>query len=354
MESTGLLFIPDISGFTKFVTESEINHSRLIIQELLEAIINANHIGLEISEIEGDAILFYKFGKQPELEELYKQVERMFCLFHKNLLSYEQRRYCQCRACISAADLSLKVITHYGEFASYNVKNFSKLIGKDVIVAHQLLKNNIEQHEYWLVTKTLFHDNPPVGFADWMNWNVSTKQTEAGEVHFHYTQLSQLKKGIANDPLPLPDLAKKSKICSFTKEYDADFITLFHAAGSFDYRHRWLEGVKKVEGLSHLLPRVGMRSRWVLDTGEVVSYSSSYTYTDEKIEFSESNEKDSQVTYFTLVKIDENKTFLTIDIYKSEGWLKRLLGRSSKREKMQQSLQQSMQNLVTLVKEIKV
>ncbi|HTF27293.1 MAG TPA: DUF2652 domain-containing protein [Flavitalea sp.] len=353
MESTGLLFIPDISGFTKFVTESEINHSRLIIQELLEALINANQIGLEISEIEGDAILFYKFGKQPELEELYKQVEKMFCVFHKSLMTYDQRRYCQCRACISAADLSLKVITHYGEFASYNVKNFSKLIGKDVIVAHQLLKNNIEQHEYWLVTKNLFHDNPPVGFAEWMNWNVSTKETEAGQVHFHYTHLTQLKNGIANDPIPQLDLSKQSKICSFSKEYETDIITLFHAAGSFEYRHRWWDGVKKVEALNHLLPRVGMRSRWILDTGEVVNYSSSYTYTDQRIEFSESNDKNSEVTYFTLIKVEENKIVLTIDIYKSERWFEKLLVRPSRRSKLQQTLQKSMQNLVTLVKELR-
>ena len=36
MENKGLLFIPDISGFTRFVNETEIDHSRLIIQELLE------------------------------------------------------------------------------------------------------------------------------------------------------------------------------------------------------------------------------------------------------------------------------------------------------------------------------
>ena len=58
METKGLIFIPDISGFTRFVNETEIEHSRLIIQELLETLISANSIGLEISEIEGDAILF--------------------------------------------------------------------------------------------------------------------------------------------------------------------------------------------------------------------------------------------------------------------------------------------------------
>ena len=69
MENKGLLFIPDISGFTRFINETEINHSRLIIQELLEILINANNIGLEVSEVEGDAILFYKFGDLPHLNE---------------------------------------------------------------------------------------------------------------------------------------------------------------------------------------------------------------------------------------------------------------------------------------------
>ena len=156
VENKGLLFIPDISGFTRFVSQTEIEHSRLIIQELLEFLINANQMGLEVSEVEGDAILFYRFGESPRLEEVYKQVEKMFCEFHRHLLAYDHRRFCHCKACNSAIDLTLKVITHYGEFTGYSVKNFSKLIGKDVIVAHQLLKNDIDQHEYWLVTKSLW------------------------------------------------------------------------------------------------------------------------------------------------------------------------------------------------------
>ena len=77
MENRGLLFIPDISGFTRFVNEVEIDHSRFIIQQLLEELIKANDSGLEISEIEGDAILFYKYGEPEELTSLYKQRLRL-------------------------------------------------------------------------------------------------------------------------------------------------------------------------------------------------------------------------------------------------------------------------------------
>ncbi len=196
MQNRGLLFIPDISGFTQFVNEVEIEHSRFIIQQLLEILIKANDLGLEISEIEGDAILFYKFGEPQKLESLYQQVEKMFLAFHEYLIAYDHRKICQCKACVSAIDLSLKIITHYGEFTPLNVQRFNKLIGKDVIVAHQLLKNDIAQHEYWLVTKNLLQDKQPAQLAQWMHWDSSAKQTGSGDISFLYTQLGPLKNKI--------------------------------------------------------------------------------------------------------------------------------------------------------------
>jgi len=50
-----LLFIPDISGFTKFVQTTEVEHSQHVISELLEVLISANTQELKLAEIEGDA-----------------------------------------------------------------------------------------------------------------------------------------------------------------------------------------------------------------------------------------------------------------------------------------------------------
>ena len=58
MDNKGLIFIPDINEFTNFVTNTEIEHSR---QELLEILIDSNSLGLEISEVEGDAILIREY-----------------------------------------------------------------------------------------------------------------------------------------------------------------------------------------------------------------------------------------------------------------------------------------------------
>jgi len=352
MENKGLLFIPDISGFTKFVNETDIGHSRLIIQELLETLINTNQIGLEISEIEGDAILFYKFGDIPNLETIYQQVEQMFCHFHQHLTAYENSRFCQCKACKSAISLTLKIITHYGEFTGYNVKNFSKLIGKDVIVAHQLLKNDIEQHEYWLVTDSLAPQRPLAALTEWMQWNDSVKQTETGEISFRYTQLSQLKDNLPPDQSPRRDLAQKTKVLSVTRTYATDIITLFHATGDLNYRSHWQEGIVKVEDIDHYLPRIGMRSRFILANGQSVIFASSYSYRSDRIEFSETDERRTTATYYILEKLSPAETRLTIELYVRKNIFAATLFNLTRKEKATASLGRSMLRLEQLLKEI--
>ena len=49
MENFALLYIPDISGFTKFVTQTEIEHGSEIIAELIGVIIKSNISGFRVS-----------------------------------------------------------------------------------------------------------------------------------------------------------------------------------------------------------------------------------------------------------------------------------------------------------------
>src|SRR5436190_7340160 len=354
MENKGLLFIPDISGFTRFVTEMEIDHSRHIIEELLEILINANSIGLEISEIEGDAVLFYKYGERPDLNTLYSQVEKMFCEFHRHIGGYEYRRLCQCKACRSAIDLTLKVVTHYGEFTGYNVKHFNKLLGRDVIVAHQLMKNEIPQHEYWLVTNNVLQNQPPEGIKEWMTWAGSTKQTDAGEVSFQYTQLTPLRHEIKAEPLIDLGIKEKKKMISVSKEFDIDINTLFYGAGHFEFRHLWQEGVKQIDEVSHYLPRVGTKHRCVLKNGQVIMFSSSFSYSAEKIVYAETDEKRRASIYFIFEKISETMTRLTFDFYlKKNPILQTIFGLTMKK-KTEQNLTKSLENLQVFMKDIEM
>jgi hypothetical protein len=349
MDSRGLLFIPDISGFTKFVNETDIEHSRLIIQELLELLINSNEMGLEVSEVEGDAILFYKFGDPPALESVFQQVEKMFCEFHQHLNVYDRLKFCQCKACLAAINLTLKVITHYGEFSTYSIKNFQKLIGKDVIVAHQLLKNDIPQHEYWLVTNNLTNDPTTPNLASWMEWKASSKNSEGNLIPFHYTQLSSLKSKVHPASDPALDLSAKKKLFSINREYKTDLITLFHAAGDFQYRSQWQEGVKSVEEISHILPRVGTKCRLILNNGESIVYSNSYSYRPDRVEFSETYEGSDFVRHFILQKIDDNLTSLTLDYYINKNVFSFLKYALSNKNKTKAEMMRSLEKLEEVI-----
>jgi len=355
MENKGLIFIPDISGFTRFMHETEIEHGRHIIQELLETLVNANQIGLEISEIEGDAILFFKFGQAPELESLYKQVEKMFCDFHKYLIAYDNRRFCQCKACISAVNLTLKVVAHYGEFTTYQVKNFRKLIGKDIIVAHQLLKNDIEQHEYWLVTQNLLNGENPGDFTEWMQWYPGSKTTENEQIPFQYTQIGHLKDSIPPYEPPSLEPKEKVKMLSVSREYDADIKKLFFTAGHLDLRHRWQEGLKSIEELDHFLPGVGSRHKRIREDGETIMYASGFSYEPEsRVIFSESDEKLTSTLCFVLEKLTDDRTRLSLEYYLKKDPLKQWAFRLFKKDKMEAEFRKSLENLEKLLPEITI
>ena len=52
------IFIPDISGYTEFLSRTELEHSSHIINELLKVIVDSNSTDLTLAEIEVDALLF--------------------------------------------------------------------------------------------------------------------------------------------------------------------------------------------------------------------------------------------------------------------------------------------------------
>jgi hypothetical protein len=187
-----------------------------------------------------------------------------------------------------------------------------------------------------------------------MQWNSSAKHTENGEIAFSYTQLSPLKNDVQADPLPQIHLDKKRKMISVSREYQAAIIPLFHATGDFSYRSRWQVGVKAIEEVSHFLPRVGMRCRCLLENGESFIYASSYSFTPERIEFSETDEKEDSTRYYTLEKINEHTTKLTIDHYLPRNLIAEYLFKLKRKKKLENELQQSLVNLDAVVKEIKL
>jgi hypothetical protein len=249
----------------------------------------------------------------------------------------------------------LKVITHYGEFTEYNVKTFNKLIGKDIIVAHQLLKNDIEQHEYWLVTEGLAGNKLSATLPEKLNWSKSIKQTDSGTIPFQYAQLGHLKNELPVVPRLQLEIKNRKKVLSFYREYDAEIISLLHGVVDFDTRKRWNVDIKDIDNVTDgALSRLGTSHRCILEKGESIFYSSSYSFTPEKIEYSETDDKKTMAAYYTFTKITDERTGLTVDLYMKKNPILLALFNLLERKKLKKSYEQSLQNLVEFMKEVKI
>ncbi len=259
--ASSLLFIADISGFTRFVNETELSHSRHVISELLEAIIDTNEIDLEVAEIEGDAVLFYKYGSVPSIEDLINQCRRMFVEFHSHLLNYKHRRICDCGACRTAQDLTIKFVAHSGDFNFLKVKEHRKPHGSDVVLTHRLLKNNIQGKEYLLLTDTFSQDlneGKVLSQHSWTSMSTgSTKYDDIGEVAYYYLPLEKLHDEVEVKPTTYPELTNDPIVLE--GEVGLDSKLLFELITNFDFRDQWNNEALRLEYEQERVNRMGTR-----------------------------------------------------------------------------------------------
>ena len=98
-----LILIPDISGFTKYVASCNIEHSQDKIALLLESLLENNSLKFKISEIEGDAILFYSYDFPFSAAEIISQCQLMFDKFHQRIAVEAGWGGCSCSTFVSMA-----------------------------------------------------------------------------------------------------------------------------------------------------------------------------------------------------------------------------------------------------------
>jgi hypothetical protein len=188
----------------------------------------------------------------------------------------------------------------------------------------------------------------------WINWNNSAKETENGNVPFQYAQLGPLKDNMTLDPAPELEISDKVKMFSVSKEIEAEINTLFYTAVDFRSRQNWQIGVKKAEDVSHTLPQIGTHHRCVLEKGHVDMFTSSYSYSPEKIIYSETDEKKKSAGYFTFEKLGVNKTRATFDFYLKNDFVMMTMFRLFMKKKWEKAMQQSLSNLAEIVKGVKL
>jgi uncharacterized protein YndB with AHSA1/START domain len=159
----GHLIVADISGYTRFLTESELDHAHGIIGELLTAILETIRAPLTVSRIEGDAVFLY--GVLPDDmsgQVVLESVEQLYIGFAQAMETMVMNTTCTCNACANISSLGLKIVMHCGEFQKTEVAGIETLTGADVIVVHRLLKNHVREQtgidDYFYLTQACVED----------------------------------------------------------------------------------------------------------------------------------------------------------------------------------------------------
>ena len=215
-----------------------------------------------ISEIEGDAILFYMQNELPGLERLLNQARTMFLAFHSHLKRYDRDRICHCGACSTASELTLKIIAHCGEIGFISVREQRKPHGEDVILAHFLLKNSVPQKEYLLLTEKLYgnlKDKDSLELPPWARRAGTAERYERiGEVPFFYFPLNTLIPEIPDPPQPQqPGKIKnplRGEIEIFRTVYE-----VYEIISNLDLRLSWNKDIDELDYEHNRVNRAGTR-----------------------------------------------------------------------------------------------
>jgi len=144
MANKGFFILTDISGYTEFLTESELEHAHQALQNLFDAQLKNVRFPLKISGFRGDAIFMYT----PEIgminpQSFIETLENLYIVFTDTAHLMQANTTCPCQACVNIKKLDLKMCIHYGEYLIQTLGDREELLGADVIVPHRMLKNQV-------------------------------------------------------------------------------------------------------------------------------------------------------------------------------------------------------------------
>ena len=135
--------IADISGYTGYLADVELDHAQDILADLIGAVVTALRPNFRLAKLEGDAAFTFATTERIDGSMLLDTIERCYFGFRRRRRDVRQATSCECNACARIPDLDLKFVVHHGAAIQQKVAGRQELLGSDVIVAHRLLKNDV-------------------------------------------------------------------------------------------------------------------------------------------------------------------------------------------------------------------
>jgi hypothetical protein len=135
--------IADISGYTGYLADVELDHAQDILADLVGAVVSALRPNFRLAKLEGDAAFTFMTAEKIDGSMLLDTIERCYFGFRRRRRDVRQATSCDCNACTRIPDLDLKFVVHHGLAIIQKVAGRQELLGSDVIVVHRLLKNDV-------------------------------------------------------------------------------------------------------------------------------------------------------------------------------------------------------------------
>ena len=149
--------IADISGYTGYLADVELDHAQDILADLIGAVVTALRPTFRLAKLEGDAAFTFAVAETVDGSMLLDTIERCYFGFRRRRRDVRQATSCECNACVQIPTLNLKFVVHHGLAIQQRVAGRQELLGSDVIVVHRLLKNEVVEklglNAYALITQ---------------------------------------------------------------------------------------------------------------------------------------------------------------------------------------------------------
>jgi hypothetical protein len=141
----GCLVVADITGYTAYLSESELEHARDSLSAILDLLLEHTTAPLVVSRLEGDAVVSYALERSfLQGQTIVEIIESTYVHFRRALETMVLNTTCTCNACRNIPSLDLKFFVHYGEFLTQQLGGHVELVGSDVNLLHRLAKNTIK------------------------------------------------------------------------------------------------------------------------------------------------------------------------------------------------------------------
>jgi uncharacterized protein DUF2652/polyketide cyclase/dehydrase/lipid transport protein len=137
---SGFLVIADLTGYTAYLSRSELEHAPAIAGDLLETIVGRLEPPFRLTKFEGDAAFLFVEDGRADASLLFDAIEASYVAFRRRLRSIDQATSCDCNSCRLAPKLDLKLFVHHGSYVRSQIAGRDELAGRDVITVHRLLK----------------------------------------------------------------------------------------------------------------------------------------------------------------------------------------------------------------------